>query len=170
MIDARGQPKLDKRVRSLVAHAPPRSLIVARGDGVVFGLWYERFVRNQRSDIDIVSRELLGQAWYQRGAPHFSPQMRWPERLQGDVDRRVADVIRANYAMRPVVVVANGDLPRACHRQPSGEIACEWAEARSEIGQEAAATAGRARARCTAAPGGWRRGRAGACAAPTRCG
>lgn len=140
-VDAHGQSELDRRVKNLVAHAPANALIVARGDGMVFGLWYERFVRNPRSDIDVVSRELLGQSWYPRSSGHFSSRMRWPARLEGDVDRRLRDVIFANYDQRTVVVVTTADLPNGCRRRRSGEIWCESEVTRSEIEQEGAETA-----------------------------
>ncbi|HET9957201.1 MAG TPA: phosphatase PAP2 family protein [Polyangiaceae bacterium] len=124
--DAQGGTRFDQRVRTIVRQAAPSSLIAARGDGMVFGLWYEKFVRQPRHDVDVVSRELLLQAWYPRQSRHFSERMRWPaERLQGDPDRRLAAVIRENWAHRPVVVIDEKDVPSGCVRAQNWVVRCE---------------------------------------------
>ncbi|HWP04360.1 MAG TPA: DUF2723 domain-containing protein, partial [Polyangiaceae bacterium] len=124
--DAHGQSRLDRRVREVVARAEPGALIAARGDGMVFGLWYEKLVRSERPDLDIVSRELLLQPWYSKNASHFTPGMRWPAApLRGTAQQRLTAVIRANYGRRPVVVVDPADVPAGCLRAPSGVLSCE---------------------------------------------
>jgi hypothetical protein len=126
--DAHGQSALDRRVRQVVAHAPRGALIAARGDGMVFGLWYEKLVRSVRPDLDIVSRELLLQPWYAHSTGHFTPEMRWPAGpLRGNAQVRLAAVIRANYGKRPVVVVEPADVPGGCDRALGGVLSCETA-------------------------------------------
>jgi hypothetical protein len=113
-------------VREVVARAEPGALIAARGDGMVFGLWYEKLVRSVRPDLDIVSRELLLQPWYPKNASHFTPEMRWPAAsLRGTAQERLSAVIRANYGKRPVVVVDPADVPAGCVRAPNGVLSCE---------------------------------------------
>ena len=124
--DAHGQSNLDRRVRAIVGAAAPGALIAARGDGMVFGLWYERFVRSERGDIDIVSRELLLQPWYRDNRGHFTASMRWPDDpLRGNASRRLSAVILANYGARPIVVVDPADVPSGCVRASSGLLTCE---------------------------------------------
>jgi hypothetical protein len=124
--DAHGQSHLDRRVREVVGRAEPGALIAARGDGMVFGLWYEKLVRNARPDLDIVSRELLLQPWYASNASHFTAGMRWPSSpLRGTAQQRLSAVIRANYGRRPVVVVDPADVPAGCVRAPNGVLSCE---------------------------------------------
>lgn len=123
--DAHGQSALDRRVRDLVARAPAGALIAARGDGMVFGLWYEKLVRSARPDLDIVSRELLQQPWYAYNSSHFTASMRWPVTLRGNAQARLAAVIRANYGKRPIIVVEPADVPGGCDRALGGIISCE---------------------------------------------
>jgi hypothetical protein len=124
-VDAHGQHPLDRRVRAIIGTAPAQALIAARGDAMVFGLWYERFLRSGRSDVDIVSRELLLQPWYRDNTDHFSAAMRWPlEALRGPASERLAAVLRANYGHRPLVVVHPLDVPPGCRRLAGGLLDC----------------------------------------------
>lgn len=123
--DAHGQHALDRQVRAIVREAPPGALIAARGDAMVFGLWYERFVRAERKDVDVVSRELLLQSWYAANRAHFTSAMRWPPApLRGSADFRLGAVLRANYAARPIVVVHPADVPPGCGRSRGGLLRC----------------------------------------------
>jgi membrane-associated phospholipid phosphatase len=132
--DAQGRSQLDREVRAIVRSAPRDALIVARGDSMVFGLWYERFVRSRRSDLDIVGRELLMLPWYSRQKNHFTSAMRFPEQpLSGGPSARLLRVIEANYAFRPVLVVHPADVPNGCLRTRAGLLRCGAARARSEV-------------------------------------
>jgi membrane-associated phospholipid phosphatase len=133
--DAHGESPLDREVRAIVRSAPKDALIVARGDNMVFGLWYERFVRSKRNDLDIVGRELLMLPWYSRQQHHFTSAMRFPDQpISGGPSARLLAVIQANYAFRPILVVHPADVPRACVRTREGILRCGTEHAKAELG------------------------------------
>lgn len=128
--DLHGRHALDIEVRRIIAEAPPHALIIGHGDGLMFGLWYERFVRSQRRDIDIVNRDLLAQDWYIQSRNHFTPQLRWPGGFDfhdgklNPVEAMLAATVRANYGTRPILALRDYDALTGCRRAQDYRLVC----------------------------------------------
>ncbi len=128
--DLHGRHALDREVRRIVAEAPPGALIIGHGDGLMFGLWYERFVRSSRRDLDLLNRDLLAQDWYIRSRQHFTPQLRWPTGFDFDdgqlnpVEAVLAATVRANYSHRPIIALRDYTALTGCQRTASQRLVC----------------------------------------------
>ncbi len=61
-----------------VSNAPENALVFAQGDEAVFALWYFQFSMSQRSDIVIISEELIQYDWYLTNLAHTYPQLMIP--------------------------------------------------------------------------------------------
>ena len=124
---ARGRPARSSRAGPAGApdrcRGPGRRALIGHGDGLMFGLWYERFVRGGRADLDILNRDLLAQDFYIGLANHFTPRMRWPRDIDAHDGRLnpVAPTLRAtvwaNYGHRPIIALRDYDALLGCRRE-----------------------------------------------------
>jgi tetratricopeptide (TPR) repeat protein len=63
---------------NVLRSAPRNSVVVAKKDIQLFGLWYRRYVIGDRPDLEIVPQGLSHSAWYQASAARFgSPLNFW---------------------------------------------------------------------------------------------
>lgn len=133
--DVHGVHGLDAEVRRIVREAPPNALLIGHGDGLMFGLWYERFVRSGRRDLDILNRDLLAQDWYITSVGHFTERMRWPTRFDwhderlNPVEAVLAATVRANYPFRPILALRDYDALTGCRRDARKQLICPTEQA-----------------------------------------
>jgi hypothetical protein len=82
----------------------PGGLIVVRGDGPTFALWYGLYAEEQRPDVAVVNGPLLAFLWYRDQIRHLYPQLVLNEPGSGEVtiDDLVQDLIASNIEHRPV--------------------------------------------------------------------
>jgi hypothetical protein len=114
----------------------PGGLVIVRGDGPTFALWYGIYAEEQRPDVAVVSGPLLAYIWYRDHVRHFYPDLILHEPTADGVttDDLVHDLIDSNRDRRPVYAtdpsepwkvwfdfVKQGDAPvyRAYPRQGS---------------------------------------------------
>ncbi len=98
-------------IRQTLAGVEPGSLVVVRGDGPTFALWYGQYVEDKRPDVSVVSGPLLAYIWYRdqvrRQAPHLVvPEPGPGEVTSGDLTR---DLIAGNLPERAVYATDPGD-------------------------------------------------------------
>lgn len=120
----------------------PGALIVVRGDGPTFALWYGVYTEKQRSDVAIVSGPLLAFIWYRDHVRHLYPDLVLHEPTAGEVtiDDLARDLIASNLVRRPVYAtdpseawrtqydfVQEGDAP-VYRAVETGEVSWRWAE------------------------------------------
>jgi hypothetical protein len=77
---------------------PPNSLIVVRGDGPTFALWYGIYAEQQRTDVAVVSGPLLAFIWYRQHVRELYPDLIVNEPTAADVtiDDLARDLIATN--------------------------------------------------------------------------
>lgn len=78
----------------------PNALVLSRGDGRTFSLWYGSAVRTPRPDVAVVYESLLDWPWYQRYLAERHPDVLIPPRAPEAVRRYL--FLSANLARRPV--------------------------------------------------------------------
>jgi hypothetical protein len=103
----------------------PGGLVIVRGDGPTFALWYGLYAEEQRPDVAVVSGPLLAYIWYRDHVRHLYPQIVVNEPTGEGVtwDDLVRDLIMSNqprptYATDPKALwedwfdfVREGDSP-----------------------------------------------------------
>ena len=79
-------------------------LVIVRGDGPTFALWYAVYAEEQRPDLAVVSGPLLAYIWYRDLVRHLYPDLRLNEPHGTDVttDDLVRDLITSNFIRRPI--------------------------------------------------------------------
>ncbi len=82
----------------------PGGLVVVRGDGPTFALWYGLYVEDRRPDVSVVSGPLLAYIWYREQVRQQVPHLAVPEPGAGEVtiDDLARDLIAENLPDRPV--------------------------------------------------------------------
>ena len=82
----------------------PGGLVVVRGDGPTFALWYGLYVEDMRADVSVVSGPLLAYIWYREQVRQQFPHLAVPEPGAGEVtiDDLVRDLFAGNLPDRPV--------------------------------------------------------------------
>jgi hypothetical protein len=97
-----GDPAFDY-AREGVASLAPGALVVSRGDGRTFSLWYGAHVLSPREDVAILYDNLLDWPWYRRYLRRHYPDVAVPPRgLRTSLLR--AWLIEGNRTRRPVYV------------------------------------------------------------------
>ncbi|GAB4546357.1 MAG: hypothetical protein Fur002_21340 [Anaerolineales bacterium] len=64
-----------------LAQIPPGGVVIARGDEALFTLWYFRYALQERSDMTVISAELLQHEWYQELIRAENPDLDLPPRF-----------------------------------------------------------------------------------------
>ena len=125
-------------IYQVLEEVEPGSMIIVRGDGPTFALWYGVYAEQQRTDVAIVSSPLLAFIWYRDHVRHLYPGLIVPKPGAGEVtlDDLARDLIAANLPLRPVYAtdptdavqgwfdfVKEGDAPiyRAFDREEVGQ-------------------------------------------------
>ena len=82
----------------------PGGLVVVRGDGPTFALWYGLYVEGRRPDVSVVNGPLLAYIWYREQVRQQFPHLAVPEPGAGEVtiDDLARDLIAGNLPDRPV--------------------------------------------------------------------
>ena len=91
-------------IHQVLEDVQPGGLIVARGDGPTFAMWYGLFAEEQRPDVAMVNGPLLAFIWYRKHIRGLYPHLVVNEPGSGDVtmDDLVHDLIVSNIDQRPV--------------------------------------------------------------------
>jgi hypothetical protein len=89
----------------------PGALILVRGDGPTFSLWYGVYAEGQRTDVAIVSGPLLAFVWYRDHIRHLYPDLVVEEPGAGEVtiDDLACGMIAGNLPRRPVYATDPSD-------------------------------------------------------------
>ncbi|HSJ59426.1 MAG TPA: hypothetical protein VLC95_19735, partial [Anaerolineae bacterium] len=84
----------------------PDSLLVVRGDGPTFALWYGIYVERPQAGVAVVSGPMLAFIWYRDQVRHLYPDLVVAEPSSEDVtiDDLTRDLILNNLPHRPVYV------------------------------------------------------------------
>jgi hypothetical protein len=61
--------------QSMIAQSPDRAILLTTEDAHTFTLWYFRYAREERPDVTVVDRDMLGMPWY-RAALAREPGLR----------------------------------------------------------------------------------------------
>jgi len=82
----------------------PGGLVVVRGDGPTFALWYGLYVEGRRPDVSVVNGPLLAYIWYREQVRQQFRDLAVPEPGAGEVtiDDLARDLIAGNLPDRPV--------------------------------------------------------------------
>jgi hypothetical protein len=82
----------------------PGGLVIVRGDGPTFALWYAIYAEGQRPDVAVISGPLLAYIWYRDEMRRLYPEVSLNEPGGQDVttDDLVRDLIEGNIGSRPV--------------------------------------------------------------------
>lgn len=103
------EPDDDWQVHAYIYQAleavEPGGLVIVRGDGPTFALWYGLYAEEQRPDVAVVNGPLLAFVWYRDHVRHLYPHIIVNEPTATGVtfDDLVRDIIRSNFS-RPVYV------------------------------------------------------------------
>ena len=92
-------------VEQALEQVEPAGLIVVRGDGPTFALWYGLYAEEQRPDVAVVSGPLLAFIWYSQHVRHLYPYLVVNEPSATDevtIDDLVRDLIASNIDNRSV--------------------------------------------------------------------
>lgn len=94
---------------------PTGSLIIVRGDGPTFALWYGVYAERQRTDVAIVSGPLLAFIWYREQMRELYPDLilNEPTAAEVTIDDLVHDLIATNMKRRAVYATDPSDAWRA---------------------------------------------------------
>ena len=101
-------------IRQALTGVEPGGLVVVRGDGPTFALWYGLYVEEKRPDVAVVSGPLLAYIWYREQVRRQSPHLLVPEPGAGEVtiDDLARELIAGNAPERPVYATDPGDAWR----------------------------------------------------------
>jgi hypothetical protein len=82
----------------------PGGLVLVRGDGPTFALWYGVYAEGLRQDVAVVSGPLLAYHWYRVNLRDLYPELIVSEPMASDVttDDLVRDLVAENYPRRPI--------------------------------------------------------------------
>jgi hypothetical protein len=77
-VDASHDQRAESFGRDVLSLAPSRALVFAQGDEAVFTLWYFQYALRTRSDLAIVSTDLLQFNWYLQTLHSTYPDLNLP--------------------------------------------------------------------------------------------
>ena len=91
-------------IQQVLEGVGPEGLVVVRGDGPTFALWYAVYAEEQRPDVAVVSGPLLAYIWYRELVRHLYPDLVLNEPHGADVTTNdlVRDLITSNFMRRPI--------------------------------------------------------------------
>lgn len=69
----------EEYAQSVLAAAPPRAILVARGDEAVFSLWYFHYALHSRPDVAVIARDLVPMPWYRQMLEATYPGLQVPD-------------------------------------------------------------------------------------------
>ena len=99
----------------------PNAVVLSRGDGRTFSLWYGCSVLNERPDVAVVYESLLDWPWYRASLAERQPELLIPPRAPEAVRRRL--FLSANLARRPVYVTeVRPDVAAQFDLAPAGPL------------------------------------------------
>ena len=102
---------VDAYIYQVLEAVEPDGLVIVRGDGPTFALWYGLYAEEQRPDVAVVSGPLLAFIWYRDHIRHLYPQIIVNEPTGEGVtwDDLVHDLILSNWP-RPTYVTDPKEL------------------------------------------------------------
>jgi hypothetical protein len=108
-VDASQDQRAESFGSSVLTLAPAHAIVFATGDEAVFSLWYFQYVLKDRSDLAIISADLLQFTWYLQTLRHTYPDLNLP----------------GSFPFQETIVVANPARP-VCYAQyiQAPEINC----------------------------------------------
>ena len=108
-VDASHDQRAESFGKSVLSLAPAHAIVFAKGDEAVFSLWYFQYALRDRTDLAIVSTDLLQFNWYLQTLRSTYPDLNLPD----------------PFPFAETVVVANPDRP-VCYVQyiQASEINC----------------------------------------------
>lgn len=110
-VDASQDHQAENFASEALTTLPSKAIVLARGDGVVFALWYEVFALHQRMDLAVVAEDLLPFDWYRQTIRATYPGLIIPDQPE---DVWAATIQRENGG-RPFCFVSAEDTTRiAC--------------------------------------------------------
>jgi hypothetical protein len=82
----------------------PGGMVIVRGDGPTFALWYAVYAEKRRPDIAVVSGPLLAYIWYRDQVRYLYPDLtlKEPTGMNVTTDDLVRDLIADNLTRRPI--------------------------------------------------------------------
>ncbi|MFN2292093.1 MAG: DUF2723 domain-containing protein [Anaerolineae bacterium] len=106
--------QVDAYIYQALEPVPADSLIIVRGDGPTFALWYGVFAERERTDVAVVSGPLLAFIWYREQMRELYPDLILDEPTAAEVtiDDLVHDLIAKNMGQRPVYATDPSDAWR----------------------------------------------------------
>jgi len=78
-VDASQDMRAEEFGARVMREAPEKAIVFAKGDKAVFTLWYFHFALKQRTDLIVISNELLPYDWYADSLRAHYPDVHWPE-------------------------------------------------------------------------------------------
>jgi transmembrane protein TMEM260 (protein O-mannosyltransferase) len=104
-VDAARDDRAEQFAGEAMRTLPDRAIVLARGDGVVFALWYEVFALRQRADLAVLAEDLLPFDWYRQTLRDTYPGLVVPDQP----DNVWEVVIQRENAGRPLCYVSTDD-------------------------------------------------------------
>jgi hypothetical protein len=82
----------------------PGGLVIVRGDGPTFALWYAIYAEGRRPEVAVVSGPLLAYIWYRNEIRHLYPEitLNEPRGANPTINDLVRDLITSNFRNRPI--------------------------------------------------------------------
>ena len=111
-------PDDDWQVQAYIHQAlepvPADSLIIVRGDGPTFALWYGVYAERQRTDVAVISGPLLAFIWYREQMRELYPDLilNEPTAAEVTIDDLVHDLIATNMEHQAVYATDPSDAWR----------------------------------------------------------
>jgi hypothetical protein len=89
----------------------PGGLVIVRGDGPTFALWYAIYAEERRPDVAVVSGPLLAYIWYRDEVRLLYPDLTLnePRGSNPTIDDLVQDLITSNLGFRPIYATDPAD-------------------------------------------------------------
>jgi hypothetical protein len=78
LVDASHDLRAETFGREVLSQAPRDAIIFAKGDKAIFTMWYFHFALGERTDLAIVSTDLLHLDWYQQNLHATYPDLQLP--------------------------------------------------------------------------------------------
>jgi hypothetical protein len=118
-VDAAHDARAENFARAALQTLPPGAIVLARGDGAVFALWYEVFALRQRTDLVVLAEDLLPFPWYRETLHATYPGLVLPD--QAEVVWAV-DIQRGNVGRPLCFAIADASATIDCPQGGAREV------------------------------------------------